>query len=74
MAKRLLIVLGAGLICGIGAGIVWDSRIGVSIGLLLAVLGTILVVLRRNEQDLEELERGQVPDAIDKALGDQEDS
>jgi hypothetical protein len=34
------------------------------------VVGAILVVLRRNQKDLHELEQGLVPDAVDEALGE----
>jgi uncharacterized membrane protein YccC len=69
MAKQLLIVIGVGVLCGVGAGLVWGRLVGASLGILVAVVGATVAVLRRNRKDLGELERGYVPGAVDRALG-----
>lgn len=72
MTKSLLRILGASLLIGIGVGLIWGSLLGLSFGLSLAVIGTTAVVLRRNQQDLRELEGGQILDADERASGDQD--
>ncbi|HEX8362725.1 MAG TPA: hypothetical protein VF613_21565 [Longimicrobium sp.] len=70
MTKRLLIALVVAVVCGVVAGAMLGSRMGVSAGILAMVIGAIIAVLVRNQKDLNELQRGNVPDAVDRALGD----
>jgi uncharacterized membrane protein YeaQ/YmgE (transglycosylase-associated protein family) len=70
MMKRLLIALAVAVVCGVVAGAVLGPRMGASIGILAAVIGAIVAVLVRNQKDLNELQQGHVPEAVDRALGD----
>jgi uncharacterized membrane protein YccC len=72
MARQLLIVIGVGVLCGIGTGLAWGRLVGASLGILVAVLGATIMVLRRNHKDLAELEHGHVPGAVDRALGNED--
>lgn len=70
MKKRLLIALAVAVVCGVVAGAMLGSRLGASVGILALVIGAIVAVLVRNQKDLDELQRGHVPEAVDRALGD----
>jgi hypothetical protein len=72
MTKSLLRILGASLLIGVGVGLIWGSLLGLSVGLALAVIGTTAVVLRRNQQDLRELEHGELFDAVEGTPGDRD--
>jgi hypothetical protein len=61
MAKQLMVVAALGVLGGIAAEVLLGERVGISVGLLVAVLGTICVVLVRNQRDLAELQYGQAP-------------
>jgi uncharacterized membrane protein YeaQ/YmgE (transglycosylase-associated protein family) len=70
MMKRLLIALVVAVVCGVVAGAAMGARPGASVGILALVIGAIIAVLVRNQKDLDELQRGKVPAAVDRALGD----
>ena len=72
MARRLLLAFAIALVVGAGAGLVRDTAIGVTAGIAVAVVGVTVAVLRRNQKDLHELERGEVPEPIDRVLGERE--
>ena len=72
MTRQLLVVLGIGVLCGVGAGLVWGRAVGAGIGILVAVVGATVTVLRRNQEDLGELEHGHVPEPVDRALADED--
>lgn len=71
MARQLLVAIGIGVLCGVGAGLAWSRVVGVGVGILVAVVGATVAVLWRNRRDLDELEHGHVPEAVDRALGDE---
>ena len=70
MARQLLVAIGIGVLCGVGAGLVWGRAVGVAVAVLVAAIGATAAVLRRNREDLRDLEHGHVPEAVDRALGD----
>jgi hypothetical protein len=70
MAKALLLVLAASIVIGLVVGFVAGRLPGTGAFAAAFVLGAILVVLRRNQKDLRELEAGLVPDKVDEALGE----
>jgi hypothetical protein len=70
MAKRLLIVVAVAVVCAIIASLIWGRLVGVGAGAFLAIMGAIIMVLRRNQKDLHELEHGHVPEPVDRALGE----
>jgi Flp pilus assembly protein TadB len=70
MMKRLMIALAVAVVCGVVAGAVLGPRMGASVGILAMVIGAIVAVLVRNQKDLNELQQGRVPEAVDRALGD----
>ena len=72
MARQLLVAIGIGVLCGVGAGLAWSQVVGVGVGILVAVLGATVAVLRRNRKDLDELEQGHVPEAVNRALGNED--
>jgi uncharacterized membrane protein YccC len=72
MVRQLLIAIGVGVLVGVGAGLVWGRLVGASLGILVAVVGATIAVLRRNHKDLDELEHGHVPGAVDRALGNED--
>ena len=61
MTKHLMIVIGVGALSGVSAEAVRGERVGMAVGLLVAVLGTTVAVLVRNQRDLAELQHGQAP-------------
>ena len=71
MARQLLVAIGIGVLCGVGAGLAWRRAVGVAVGVLVAAIGATVAVLRRNRRDLDDLEHGHVPEAVDRALGDE---
>jgi hypothetical protein len=70
MAKALVLVLAASIAVGLAVGFVAGRLPGIGACVAVAVVGAILVVLRRNQKDLRELEQRLVPDEVDRALGD----
>lgn len=70
MAKALIFVVAAGIAVGLAVGFAAGRLPGVGAFVAVAVVGAILVVLRRNQEDLHQLERGLVPDQVDEALGE----
>ena len=70
MARQLLVAIGVGVLCGVGAGFAWGRAVGVAVGILVAAVGATIAVLGRNQKDLHEMEHGHVPEAVDRALGD----
>lgn len=70
MMKRILAVLAVSVVTGIAVGVLAGTLAGVGVFAGAAVIGSIAVVLWRNQRDLEELKAGQVPPAVDRALGD----
>jgi hypothetical protein len=57
MMKRILAVLAASVLMGIVAGVLAGRLPGIGVFAGAAVLGSIVVVLGRNQRDLGELER-----------------
>lgn len=70
MSRALILVLATGVAAGLIVGWVAGRLAGVGAFAAVALLGAIAVVLRRNQQDLRELEAGLVPDEVDDALGE----
>jgi hypothetical protein len=70
MAKALVLVLAASIAVGLAVGFAAGRLPGIGACVAVAVVGAILVVLRRNQKDLRELEQRLVPDEVDRALGD----
>lgn len=69
MGKGLIGVLAVSLVIGLAVGFAVGRLPGVGAFAAAALIGAMLVVLRRNQQDLRELEAGIVPDEVDQALG-----
>jgi len=63
MVGRLLVVIVVSLLVGAGATLLWDRPRGLGIGIHVAVVGVLLLVLRRNRRDLPELEQELAEDA-----------
>lgn len=61
MSKQLMIVIVVGALCGIAVELARGDRVGAGIGVFVAVVGTTMVVLMRNQRDLAELQHGQAP-------------
>ena len=61
MTKQMMIVMAVAAFSGLAAELGRGERIGMGIGVLVAVVGSILVVLMRNQRDLAELQYGQAP-------------
>ncbi len=61
MGRHLLTIGVLTAICGAGANAVWGPYIGVGVAVLVAVVGAVAVVLRRNRKDREALEQGLPP-------------
>lgn len=72
MGRQLLVVIVIGLVCGMGAGLAWGRLAGAGVGILVTVVGATILVLRRNQKDLDELEHGHVPRPVDRALGNED--
>lgn len=70
MTKQFMLVLAAGIAVGLAVGFAAGRLPGLGAFVAVAVGGAILVVLRRNQKDLRELEQGMVPDEVDRALGE----
>lgn len=70
MAKGLILVLAAGIAAGLAVGFAAGRLAGIGAFVAVAVVGAILVVLRRNQEDLRELEQGLVSPEVDQALGE----
>lgn len=70
MTKQFMLVLAASIAVGLAVGFAAGRLAGIGACVAVAVVGAILVVLRRNQKDLRELEQGQVPDPVDEALGE----
>jgi hypothetical protein len=70
MAKGLILVVAASIAIGLAVGLAAGRLIGTGAFAAAFVLGAILVVLRRNQKDLRELEQGLVPPEVDQALGE----
>jgi hypothetical protein len=69
MAKKLMVVLAASLVVGIVVGLAAGRTAGAGAFAAAAVIGAIVVVLRRNQQDLRELEAGLSIPEVEDALG-----
>ena len=61
MARHLMFVIVIGMLCGTAAELVGGAGVGKGVGMLVAVVGTIVAVLIRNQRDLAELQYGQAP-------------
>lgn len=70
MAKKLMMVLAVSLAIGLVVGFAAGRLAGVGAFTAAALIGVLVVVLRRNQQDLRDLEAGRVPPEVDDALGD----
>lgn len=58
------------VVLGLLIGVLVGQRVGAGIGVATALIGAVVVVLRRNRRDLRELEQGHVPRPVDRALGE----
>ena len=70
MARTLIFVLAASIAIGLVVGFAVGRLAGAGAFAASALLGAVGVVLRRNQQDLHELEAGLVPPEVDQALGE----
>ena len=61
MTKAMLAVVALGVLLGLVATTIWGGRAGVAAGVLAIVLGAVILTLRRNQQDLREIEAGRDP-------------
>ena len=61
MAKAMLAVVVLGVALGFGTSTIWGGLTGVAAGALVIVLGAVVLTLRRNQQDLREIESGKDP-------------
>lgn len=68
MTKEFLLVLAASVVIGLAVGLAAGRLAGVGAFAAGVVLGATVVVLRRNQTDLHDLERGLVPPEVDEAL------
>jgi hypothetical protein len=69
MGRSLLIVLAVGVLLGFAAGRLWGRWVGVGVGVLAIVAAAVVLVLRRNQTDLRELEMGKTPGEGDDLPG-----
>ena len=72
MANIVIVAVVLGAIAAYAAGSRWGMATGVAAGVLVILVGLVVAVLRRNARDLEELEKGNVPDEVNDALGEDE--
>ena len=70
MMRRILAVLAVSVVVGIATGVLAGPLPGIGVFAGAAVLGSIAVVLWRNQRDLEDLERGLVPPPADRVAGE----
>jgi uncharacterized membrane protein YoaK (UPF0700 family) len=70
MQTRIRVAVIVGAVCGTVAGLLWGTPAGAGVGILVSVLGVTAAVLHRNRRDLEVLQRGGVPEPVERALGD----
>ena len=70
MAKTLILVVAASIVIGLVVGFAAGRLPGIGAFVAVAVVGAILVVLRRNQKDLRELEQGLASDELDRAPGE----
>lgn len=68
MAKGLMGVMLAAVLAGLAAGWVWGRLPGVGVFAAVAVLGAMVLVLRRNQRDLHALEAGVPPGDVGDAI------
>lgn len=68
MAKALILVVAAGIAVGLAVGFAAGRLAGIGAFVAVAVVGAILVVLRRNQEDLHELEAGLPPGEVGDAI------
>ena len=69
MAKKLMVVLAVSVVLGIVVTLVAGRMAGAGSFAAAAVVGAIIVVLRRNQQDLRDLEAGLAIPEVEDALG-----
>ena len=67
-----MFVLAIAIAAGVASRLAWGTAVGVGAGALVLLVGAVLLVLRRNQADLEALERGRLAEEIDDVLGDEE--
>ena len=70
MAKRMMMVLALGAAAALAAWALWGGFVAAGVLAVALVLGGMLIVLRRNQRDLHDLEAGRVPPEVNRALGD----
>lgn len=73
MGRWIAFIVAGSVLVGLLAGKAWGPAAGLAAGVLTLVLGSVALTLYRNQRDLEELERGEVPDAVERALPDDRD-
>ena len=61
MMRAMLVVTAVGVAAGFVASRVWGGLAGVALAVLVIVLGAVVLTLRRNQEDLHELEAGRDP-------------
>jgi hypothetical protein len=69
MAKKLMVVLAVSVVLGIVVTLVAGRTAGAGAFAAAALIGAVIVVLRRNQQDLRELEAGLAIPEVEDALG-----
>ena len=72
MRRSLIIAVLLGAVAGLGATSVWEAEMGTATGVLVALIGAVASVLRRNKQDLDEMRRRMASDDVDTVLEDEE--
>jgi hypothetical protein len=70
MGMRLVLVLAIALAAGVAAGSMWDRLTGVGVFAATAVVGAMVLVLRRNQRDLQEMEAGLPPGQVGDAISE----
>lgn len=70
MAKALILVVAASIAVGLVVGFAAGRLPGTGAFAAAFVLGAVLVVLRRNQKDLRELEAGLPPGEVGDAITD----
>ena len=72
MIRSMSIAIAVAVLAGFLAAQVWGAAEGAGVGVLLIVIAAVVLVLRRNQSDLRDLEEGKVPGGPNEVLGDQE--
>lgn len=68
MTRELIVVLAVALAAGLGAGSAWGRLAGVGVFAAVALVGAMVLVLRRNQRDLQQMESGLPPGEVGDAI------